>query len=225
MKHTITLLLLFISGIALSQEKALIKKIEVKGTAEIKVVPDEIYLQINLKEYKKGGNKVEMDKLEEGLVKAVRKTGISEDDLSVSNVSGYNWNWRKKKSDEFLAVKSFQLKLKNVKQINNLLEKVDSEGINSVNISRTTHSEIEKYKNELKLKALKNAKEKAQFMLEGIGEELGSALEIQEIEYANYGGNVAYAARVADQETSYQSNLNFKLITIKADVRAVFAIK
>lgn len=224
MKKIITLLLICTTGMVWSQGQPVVKKIEVKGTAEIKVVPNEIYLQINLKEYKKGESKVSIDRLEEGLVKAVKKIGIPKENLSVANVSGYNWNWKKKKSDEFLAVKSFQLMLKDIKQINNLLEKLDAKGVNSLNISKTTHSEIEKYKNELKLTALKNAKEKARLMLEGIGEELGSAIEIQEIEYANYGGNVTYAARVAD-DASYQSNIDYKLITIKAQVRTVFAIK
>lgn len=205
----------------------LVKKIEVLGSAEREVLPDEIYLTIALKEYKDGTKKVNMDKLESQLVKAVEELGLPKENLQVENIYGYNWDWRKKKSDEFLATKSFRLKLKDVKSVNNLVEKLDSEGINIMNIAEVSHSKIKEIKNDLKLEALKAAKEKANYLLEGIGEQLGSALEIQELDhgdpYPMHERAMSYA-KSEQQDEGYQSNLEYKTIKIKSQIRAVFEI-
>lgn len=228
MKKLALLLALFITGMTYAQQQnqPLIKKIEVMGTAELEVVPDEIYLRIALKEYKQNTKIVNMDKLESQLVKAVDQLGLPKENLTVDNIYGYNWDWRKKKSDDFLATKSFKLKVSNVKMINDLIEKLDPEGVNSMNVAEVTHSKIKEYKNDLKLQALKSAKEKAAYLLKGIGEELGGALEIQEVDFGDpqpmYERSMAYSK--ASQDESYQSDLEFKTIKLKSNIRAVFEI-
>ncbi|HNP19692.1 MAG TPA: SIMPL domain-containing protein [Fulvivirga sp.] len=202
------------------------KRIEVKGTAEMEVVPDEIYLKIALKEYKNGSKIVNLNTLEAGLVKAVSQIGLPKENLTVDNIYGYNWDWRKKKSDDFLATKSFKLKLTNVKMMNDLIEKLDAEGVNSMNIGEVSHSKIEEYKMELKIKALQNAKDKANALLTSIGEQMGGAIEIQEIDYGN--NNYQYARNTMSlkaESDGYQSDLEYKTITLNAEVRAVFEIK
>ena len=67
-------------------------------SAEIEITPDEIYVEIQLQEYKDGSKKVQLNTLESQLVKGVVKVGIGEENLTVSNVSGYNWNWRQTKN-------------------------------------------------------------------------------------------------------------------------------
>lgn len=228
MKNLALAAALLISGITYAQQQnqPLIKKIEVMGIAEMEVVPDEIYLRIALKEYKDNTKIVNMDKLEAQLVKAIDQLGLPKENLTVDNIYGYNWDWRKKKSDDFLATKSFKLKVSNVKMINNLIEKLDPEGVNSMGVAEITHSKIKEYKNELKLEALKSAKEKAAYLLKGIGEELGGALEIQEVDFGDhqpvYERTMAYSK--AAQEESYQSDLEFKTIKLKSNIRAVFEI-
>ncbi len=230
MKSILFLALIAMSWSVSAQElfKMHKKKIEVRGTAEKEVVPDEIYLRITLKEYKSGGKKVEMNQLEAGLLRAVRQLKIDEKDLTVDNIFGYNWNWRKKRSDEFLASKSFRLKVNDLKFVNDLVDKMDSEGVNQINIAETTHSKIDEYKMELKAVALKAAKEKAGYLLGSIDEKLGGALEIQEIEYGYQPQpmyrNVAFDAVSAESKVGYQSELEFKSITIRAEFRVVFEI-
>ena len=65
MKRKITMLMTVIclsAYSAISQEVIKQKTINVSGTAQMEVVPDEIYVQVELREYdKKGGGKVEID--------------------------------------------------------------------------------------------------------------------------------------------------------------------
>ncbi|MEM8566900.1 MAG: SIMPL domain-containing protein [Bacteroidota bacterium] len=203
------------------------KSIEVQGKAERTVTPDEIFLRITLKEYKSGSSVVNMNTLESNLVSTLRKIKIDRDNLTVDNIYGYNWNWKKKKAEEYLATKSFSLKLSDVKMVNDLIERLDQEGLNSINVAKVSHSQIDEIRLELKAEALKNAKEKAKFLLEAIDETLGSAIEIQEVNYG-YESPVYTRARTFDaveSSKSYQSNLEFRSIDIKSEFRVVFEIK
>lgn len=225
-KFTTILVCLFFPLMALSQTGISEKKIEVNGEAEMEVTPDEIYIRIVLKEYMAGKKKVEMDKLESRLVKAVQAEGFPDTSLRTENVSGYNWNWKKQRSEEFLATKSFRLTVGDLKKINNLLERLDERGVNNVGVTGYTHSKLKEYQKELKLEALKNAKEQAKYLLEGIGEQLGPVIQINEFN-TNQPHPVAFRASnlEAADASGYQSNVEFKSIKIKSSIRAVFGIQ
>lgn len=170
-------------------EKDPIKKIEVTGTAELEVVPDELYFTISLKEYfkdeKNQKDKVSLETLEKQLIEAVKSAGLPKENLSISGVTGYREWTGKKKPQHFLAGKQFQLKLSNANNINDLMAKVDDRGIEYVNMSRVEHSKKEEFRRQVKVNALKAAKEKAGYLLESIGEKLGEVLEIHEVEEGN----------------------------------------
>lgn len=227
MKYTLLFTVCLLLGTtSFAQDQNQIKKIEVKGSAEREITPNEIYFRVALREYKDGSRKVTLNHLESELVEAIRKLKLPKESLQVENIYGYNWNHKKKQPDEFLAIKSFIIKLSDMKQINDLMANLDPEGINSSGVSSFSHTEIDKFNRELKIEALKAAKEKATYLLEAIGEELGSAIEIQEIDYGYNQPMMArnFEAKMADS-SGYQSDLDFKTIKIKAEVRAVFEIK
>ncbi|QSE96924.1 SIMPL domain-containing protein [Fulvivirga lutea] len=218
--------LILVTTVVQAQVESRVKKIEVNGKAEMEVIPDEIYLQIALKEYKSGLKKVDINTLEAGLVKAVKQLNLGENNLTVDNIYGYNWDWKKRKSDEFLATKSFKLKVNNLKMLNDLIEKLDADGVNSINIAEVSHSRIDEYRRELKIKALQAAKAKATALLASIDEEIGGALEIQEVgqyDAPMYARNTMMME--AKMDGGYQSDLEYKNITISSEIRAVFEIR
>jgi uncharacterized protein YggE len=210
--------------LTLSQAQPLVKKIEVNGEAEMEITPNEIHFRIVLKEYLDGRKKVEMNKLESQLVKALKAEDLADDDLTVESISGYNWNWKKQRSEEFLATKNFKLKVSDLRKMNDLLERLDQRGINSVSIASYTHSNLEQYQKELKLKALQNAKEKAAFLLSGIDETLGGVLEVSEINQPQVPIYRAQTMELAS-DSNYQSDLEFNSIKITAEIRAMFEIR
>jgi uncharacterized protein YggE len=225
---------LFIASLSQAQQtdnKPPVKKIEVTGSAEIEITPDEIYLDIALREFKNKTTKVEMATLESQLQKAVKDAGIPAADLTIANVFGTNydqwWSKKKKKDPDFMARKQYRLKLSNLDKVNDILGAVDDEGIESVNISSYTHSKMEDYRKQVKTKALQAAKAKATYMLEGIGSAIDGVLEVQEINTDNYSDVAPVAfnsyARVAGAEATAASS--FKKIKVRAEIRAVFFIK
>ncbi len=224
-KRTLLFLLVLGSlGFSAMAQADLRKKIQVTGMAERALLPDEIFLSITLKEYKNGNRIVEMDRLEEGLVKALRKLDIPSDMLTVDNIYGYNWDWRKKRPDDFLASKSFRLQVPDLKRVNDLVEYLDSEGLQSIQIAEIRHSREKEIREELAKEALKEARDKASALLRAIDEDLGGVIEVSAVrqEQSMPQARVMYDAA---ESKMYSSNVEFRNIDIKVEIYAVFEIK
>lgn len=214
---------ILIPALAISQSETPVKKIEVNGKAEMEITPNEIQFRIVLKEYLDGRKKVSINKLESQLVKAIEAEDLDRKDLTVESIYGYNWNWKKQRAEEFLATKSFKLKVADLKKMNEVLERLNERGLNSVSVASYTHTELEQYHRDLKLEALKNAKEKAGYLLNGIDENLGPVLEVSEILQPQVPIYRAQTMEMADS-SGYQSDLEFQTMKLKAEIRAVFSI-
>lgn len=228
MKKLFTLALVSLLSIsAMAQQADLRRKINVSGTAETEVTPDIIYISISLKEYLKDNRKkVEISDLEKQLYNAVEKAGISKENLTISNLSSWNYATEKKKNPDFLASKQYRLKVADLNKFNQIIDAIDAKGIASTNIDSYDYSKIESLKKELKIKALLSAKEKATYMVEALGDKLGKALEIQDSGdnfvqpvYRNYAlKSAAMDMGGADPE------IDFKKIKLSFSVNVIFEV-
>ncbi|EHQ26941.1 SIMPL domain-containing protein [Mucilaginibacter paludis] len=201
------------------------RKIEVTGTAETEVTPDIIYFSISLKEYMDGKSRVSIETLEGELQKALTEAGIPKEDFTINNISGYA-TYQKKKDPNFLASKQYRIKFHNLNKINQILASVDAKGIESTYIESSDYSKIEELKNQLKLKALLAAKDKAAFLLNGIGEKLGGAIEVTEIDNGGYTPirNVMYMAKSAVADAGAGQDIDYKKIKLSFQIKVVFEI-
>ncbi len=202
------------------------KKIEVTGMAEQEVTPDEIYIGISLKEYLKDNKKrVTIEELEAQLQKAVIKAGIANEDFMINNINSYTNYWEKKKDPTFLASKQYSIKVKDLNKLNEIISAVDPKGIAYTNIDRYSYSKEDELKKELKIKALQSAKTKATYLVESLGDKLGSALNIQESENINYPQPIYRTSMMMKAEDTSMPDIDFKKIKITAQINAVFEIK
>lgn len=217
-----------------TDSKPPVKKIEVTGSAEMEITPDEITLTITLREYMKNKtNKVAITTLEAQLQKAVQDAGVPKENFTISNVFGSNYDqwWRKKKNDvDFMARKQYSLKLNRLDKVNGILASVDDEGIESVNIASYTHSKMDEFRKQAKVNALKAAKAKAEYLLAAIDEKIGGVIEVQEFNTDQYSDVRPEMANVrmyksADAASAPDSNIDFKTIKVRAEIKAVFGIK
>jgi uncharacterized protein YggE len=217
---------------AMAQQVDLRKKITVSGSAEAEVMPDIIYISISLKEYLKDGNskkKVEITTLENELFKAVQNAGIPKENLSITNLSSYTAIAQKKKNPDYLASKQYRLKVTDLNKWNAIIDEVDAKGIAYTNIDSYDYSKIESLKKELKIKAMQAAKTKAAYLVEAIGDKLGSALDIQEINneafpQPMYRSNVMMMKAEAS-DAAPAAEIDFKKIKLNYVMNVVFEIK
>ncbi|MBK0381950.1 SIMPL domain-containing protein [Pedobacter sp. SD-b] len=204
------------------------KKITVTGNAETEVTPDIIYVGISLKEYLKDSKrKVTIDDLENQLQKAVIAAGIPNQDFMINNVSAYNNYWEKKKDPTFLASKQYSIKVSDLNKLNQIIAAIDPKGIAYTNVEKYEYSKAEELKKELKIKALKQARDKAVYLTESIGDKIYQVLEIQESGSENYPQPIYRTQMMMKSADANEAmpDIDFKKIKLTAQINAVFEIK
>lgn len=241
MKRIITGIVVFfnlLSLYAVSQETIKQKTVNASGIAEMEVVPDEIYVQVLLREYdKKGGAKADINTIKNDFLKAATSIGLSENDISVQGYQGWDGNFwlykkNKKKNPDLKASINYQVKLGSTKKMDELVQKLDDEATDNFFISRISHSKLQEFKKQLKIQAVKSAKEKANYLAEAINEEAGEALTINEPNEIPPFPQPVYANRMMKAESvnmdagnEQMPNIDFKKMKLQYEVNVVFALK
>lgn len=228
---------LLTASFAQSEKNPYPKTITVTGSAEIEIIPDEIYVQVDLKEYeKKGQGKINIETIKRNFLNNVKAIGIADSLISVAAYDGFGgnpWLRKKNKKNELFASISYQIKIKTSKQLDDLVDKLDDEATTNFYIQRTSHSKLAEYRKQLKIQAIKAAKEKAQYLSEAIDEKAGEAVTINEpTEYYQPYYNVMRSnvmmkeqAMAADMAGAEGNPVDFRKMKLKYDVTVVFAIK
>lgn len=213
------------------------KTITVTGSAEMEIIPDEIYVQVDLKEYeKKGQGKINIETIKRNFLNNVKAIGIPDSLVSIAAYDGFGgnpWLRKKNKKNELLASISYQIKIKTSKQLDDLVDKLDDEATTNFYIQRTSHSKLTELRKQLKIQAIKAAKEKAQYLTEAINEKAGEAVTINEpTEYYQPYYNTMRSntmmkqeAMAGDMATANGNPVDFRKMKLRYDVTVVFAVK
>ena len=153
--------------------------IEVTGTSEKEVVPDEIYIGIIIREKYVNKVKVTIEEQEEKLNNAVKSLGIALTNLYLSdaNADYVKIRWQKK---DLLTKKDYTLKVSTATTVGQVFIELEKLEITDAFISRVNHSKIDSLRKEVKILAIKAAKDKADYLLTAIGEQTGKPLIITE---------------------------------------------
>jgi uncharacterized protein YggE len=205
--------------------------IEVSGNAQQEIEPNEIYVRISLLEFEENRAKIALEKLDKDFLDALKNAGIDKKRLELATVGADLGKLGRKDKDSFRE-KVYQLKLTSGTELTTLVEKLSTVKVNDIAVTRVSHSELEKLRLDLKIKALQAARDKADALAKSIGASIGAPLMIREfennpfpmVEVANFRVRTqaydgAYNGAAAEEPTA------FRKITIQAQVTAQFLIK
>lgn len=231
MKYLKVILFFLLIGSSYAQNNAQEPSfIEVVGTSEKEIIPDEIYLDIFLKERMEKGEKVKLESLENKLKQELKNIGIPLENLFISDVNSVlaKTGWFTK---EILSTAKYNLKVVDAKKLKQLFECFDELKIDNVTITKATHSKITELQKENRITAIKAAKDKATYLLAAIGEKVGKPIKIHEIDTNNQ--NFAFANTITINE--YSSGISkvrkekyitqFEKIILKTSMYIKFEIK
>ncbi|MBP6589586.1 MAG: SIMPL domain-containing protein [Chitinophagaceae bacterium] len=214
------------------------KTITVSGSAEMEVIPDQIFVNILLREYqKKGEAKKDLETIKTDFLKACANAGIADSLISIVSYTGYNnyyWLHRKKKSPDMNASITYQIRFSQSKQMDELVDKLDDEATQSFDIVGTNHSKMTEFRKQLKIGAVKAAKDKAIYLTDAIGEKLGPAITVNEPDDQDRKSYLANSL-ISNVQTRYQYNdeskvsgktieIDFKKIKLRFEVEVIFAL-
>lgn len=189
--------------------------IEVTGTSEIEIVPDEIHYLIEIREYFKEEfdgkskpeeyrTKVPLAEIEQGLREALANSGIPQNAIRTQEIGDY---WRQQGQD-FLLSKKFDITLTDFNQINEIVKRIETKGIHTMRIGELENNDMLAYHQKGKIEALKAARRKATYLVEALGKRLGEVIRIVEKD----SGNVSPFAQSNVMSSDAASFDNFRTI-------------
>lgn len=222
MKTTFLIAFTLITQVIFSQNLQTSPFIEVIGTAEKEIIPNEIIIAITLKESTDSKNKISIEQQEESLLSELKKKSIPLEKLTLENVNAYELRVRKK-TNELINQKQYLLKLSSIEEVNRAIDAFDSAKIKTFYMQEMSHSDIEDFRKEVKILALKAAKDKAKYLLESIDQNVGNALEI--VEVSDYNAVSARSNVVIPKFEEMENEIGLKPIVIKVSMKTKFEIK
>lgn len=212
---------------AAQMQEAYPSYIQVTGRAEKELTPDEFYLQIVINERDSKG-KISVESQQRDMVAVLRKLGVDvEKQLKMANLSSEFF-----KKNTSLAMAKYQLQLGSSGEVAKVWQALDDLGISNISILKVTHSQLDKYKQEVRLEAMRNARESAQEMAGAIGQTIGKCFYIYDsnsnvlpVMYDN-AVLMRSAKAVADAESVAEEDpLEFKTIKLEYGVQAKFVLE
>lgn len=196
--------------------------IEVTGIAEQEVVPDEIYIDIEIREQKGGAD---FARQEERLKAIVRELGIALSDLRLSDAITDYMKVRFKSGTIKLG-KSYSLKVRDAATVGKLFYRLDKDDVAEARIERLDYSGMDSLKRATRIMAIKAAKEKADYLLQAVGQKLGTAMVINEQEQLPYmARNLAANNSYQEYEYKGKQEVAFEKLKVRSAIYIKFAIQ
>ena len=202
-----------------------IPTVSVNGSAQLKVLPDEIYITIKLDESDTKG-KVTLEEQRRNMFATLKNAGVdAEKQLAVVDMnSSY---YRRKGS---LAVTQYELKVATAEAAGKVFEALEKAGIPNVNVTRTAYSKMEELRSEARKAAMVDAQKRARELAEAVGQSIGPCLEINDYTtttqaVATRGKMMLANSAALDGATAEaEPNVEFEQIVINYNISAKFKL-
>jgi uncharacterized protein YggE len=156
------------------------KHIIVNGSAEMIVQPDEVELEIVLGNHKKTGKALDYSQVESEFKALMKKHSIKPETV-VFDTSDY-WHWWYWWSDRYNRdARVIKLKVDNKTDLLQFIKDLDQQWTVYLRITNSTSKDLQRFRKEVKMEAIKAAKQKAEYLLESVGEKVGGILAVEEM--------------------------------------------
>ena len=201
--------------------------IQVNGRAEREIAPDEFYLQIVINERDSKG-KVSVESQQRDMIAALKRLGVNvEKQLKVANLSSEFF-----KKNTSVATAKYQLQLGSSAEVGKVWQALDGLGISNVSILKVSHSQLERYKSEVRVEAMRNARQNAATLAEAIGQTIGKCFyvydsnnDVMPVFYNNIAVMRSAKAFDAAEAAAGEEPLDFKTIKLQYSVQAKFVLE
>ena len=207
--------------------------IEVTGSADTLVTPNQIFINIIISE-KDSRDKISVEEQELKMVESLMSLNINtEKDLTASDMlSNFKSYFLKEK--EILKTKEYTLKVYDASTASKVFIELEAIGISNTSIEKTDHTDFESIKNECRTKAIVNAYNKAIALTKPLSQSPGNAIHVSDNENLRalsldqaLQGRIAGldVGHVRGQSKSEVPNIEFKKIKIAASVSVKFVLQ
>ena len=152
--------------------------IDISTTVEREVSPDELYLQITIREKDYKGKK-SLEEMQEALIGALKVNRIDVPQCLTLNYMGSEIGYKSfSKSIKSQTEATYMLKLNDVATMQNVISALEERQISDIELVRTKYTGEKELKEEMGIEAMQLAKAEAQMLAGAIGQEAGKAMTI-----------------------------------------------
>jgi len=232
MKKIIILLIVAASSLNINAQVDDINKlptVETTASVDTLVIPDRIYLSIRLDEKDTKG-KVSIETIEKRMESALESAGIDlKEQLSLSGAgSDFSKYFLRKK--DVSKEKTYTLLVYDATTLSDVMINLEKVDISNVGLQKVEYSKTEELMIALRSKVVLQAKQQAEALASPLGQKIGNAIMISDMNAGNAFNRLNYGALDEVVITGYNSRakskiastVDFKKIKITASVRVRF---
>lgn len=214
--------------------------IEVTGTAEINVVPDEVSISLNVSKTDKSLSvaKSQNDDGVAAVIALTKKFGIDPKDVKTDFITVREKHEKRRisKTDDdyqdvfvgYTVSKTVVVKLRDIKKFEDFFSEAVKSGVSQIGSVVYSSSQLRKYKDEARAMAMRAAREKAGALTREIGQSIGKAVSIEEQDVDGFRSSSANASSnsfsVSDDDSDASETFSVGTISIKAQVKVEFLL-
>lgn len=200
--------------------------INVTGEGTVKVVPDQVVIKSRIEHEGDSAElvKKQNDEAVDKMISFLKKQGIAEKNIETDYLNlnkRYDYN---DKTYSYVANQAISITLEDISDYEQIMKGLLENGLNRIDGVQFKSSEVEKYEAEARKKAVIDAREKARQFAEPLGQKVGKAISINEINTDNFQPmyRMAEATKMNDQagretiapgemEITVKANISFRL--------------
>jgi uncharacterized protein len=193
--------LLTFTALAVADDKPDVKTVRVYGTADVKVVPDRAVIEVGVE--KRNTSAIAAKRLADNaarkILASLRSNGINDRNIQTTFLSlRPEINEHKGvRTTYFVAEQTMSVTVRDVSRLDALLQALVEAGGNRIDSIQYETSDLRKYRDQARDLAVKAAHEKAEALAKALGQSIGKARsieEVQEPERGLYGYNIQVSA-------------------------------
>ena len=181
MKKLIFVLTLLFALPSIAQESN-VKSVNVNGEGIVKVIPDQVIIKSRIEHEGSSASEVkkENDEAVNKIIKYLKAQGIDEKNIKTDYINLDKRVDYQTKAETYVANQAISIKLLDINQYEAIMKGLLENGLNRIDGIQFESSKMKNFEKEARKKAVLDAREKAQQLVEPLGQKLGNAISISE---------------------------------------------
>ena len=202
--------------------------LETMARVDTLVTPDKIYLNIIIQEKDTKG-RVSVEEQENQMAQRLKALGIDLDEQLTIKDMGSNFKKYFLRQKEVLKSKQYSLLVYSGKELGDVMMALEQLDIANTSIEKTEYSKMDELELELKSRAVKKAKQKADALTKPLGQQVGMAIHIADNSQPYYpryntAPMMEMKATSADIGQAQPLDIDFEKIKVETTVNVKFAL-
>ncbi|NJY63001.1 SIMPL domain-containing protein [Salinimicrobium sp. CDJ15-81-2] len=223
MKRILLLLVMLIGAVTYAQEPQ--NTVSVIGTGTVNIVPDKVLINSRIEHTGKSAVEVKKqnDKVVNDVIKYLKSQGIASENIQTEYIrlnKEFNYNT---KDTFYSANQAISIELKDLKKYEDIMSGLLNSGLNRIDGIEFMTSKKEALQSEARKKAVLDAQMKAREYAEALGQKIGRATRISEVQTDHY--QPVYRVMEMKQDSAGQETIAPGEMEVRVKVNVDFLLQ